>query len=403
MPALAPSMAEGSIARWLKQEGEVVKIGDLLMEIETDKAVVECEAQNEGVLGKIIAADGAQSVPVGQVIAWLLKPGETASALPQSISTQPVSPPAGKPAPVAGATAAPEVIATATAAPTLPFSARVFASPLARRLAKERNVDLARLTGSGPHGRIVKVDIEAAVAPASRASPAVEPIRTYEDIPHNSMRRMIARRLVEAKQTIPHFYLSIDCTLDSVLGLRRELDDSAEGEKFSVNDFVIKAAALALKKLPGVNASWEEAAIRRYHHVDISVAVATPSGLITPIIRSADQKGLAQISAEMKALAERGRQGKLAAEEYQGGGFTISNLGMYGIREFAAIINPPQSAILAIGAGEQRAVVKEGALAIATVMTCTLSADHRVVDGALGAEYLAIFKKLIEQPLTMLL
>jgi pyruvate dehydrogenase E2 component (dihydrolipoamide acetyltransferase) len=265
-------------------------------------------------------------------------------------------------------------------------------------------VDLTRIKGSGPNGRIVRLDVEAAPATAMSGVPGAVnlPAGAYEEIPNSNMRRMIAKRLSEAKQTVPHFYLSIDCSIDPLLELRREIAEFQQ-IKLSVNDFVIKAASLALRNFPGVNASWTEAAIRRYNSVDISVAVSTPSGLITPIIKNSDHKSLAQISTEIKELAERGRQGKLAQEEYQGGGFTISNLGMYGIREFAAIINPPQSCILAVGAGEQRAVVKDGALGIATMMTCTLSADHRVVDGALGAEYLATFKKLIEHPIGMLL
>ena len=405
MPAVSPSMTEGTIARWLKKEGDTIKTGDLLAEIETDKAVVEFEAEEDGILGKILAPDGAQNVPVGQAIALLMKSGENASASVQSgtpaVAKQESAAPAAAPA---AAPIAPVAPITAPAA-HVETSGRILASPLARRIAAERGVDLARIKGSGPGGRVVKLDVEAAAVSAPVSTPVSTSVApsAYQDIPNNSMRRMIAKRLVEAKQTIPHFYLSIDCSIDALLALRRDIKDCAEDAKLSVNDFVIKAAALALKKLPGVNASWTEAAIRRYQSVDISVAVSTPTGLITPIIRNADQKGLTQISSEMKALAERGRLGKLAAEEYQGGGFTISNLGMYGIREFAAIINPPQSAILAVGAGEQRAVVKDGALSIATMMTCTLSADHRVVDGALGAEYLAAFKKLIEQPLHMLL
>lgn len=397
MPAVSPSMTEGSIARWLKQEGETVKTGDILAEIETDKAVVELMAENEGVLGRIVVPEATQNVKVDALIALLLAPGEEASTLAQPISTAATAPPAA-------VMAAPAAAALAASAVTPPApSGRIPASPLARRIAADRGVDLARLRGSGPNGRIVRLDVEAAlmalpaVASASVSAPA------YVEIPNSSMRRMIAKRLSEAKQSIPHYYLSIDCAIDALLKLRQEINDCAEGTQLSINDFVIKAAALALRKLPGVNASWTEAAIRRYSRVDVSVAVATSSGLITPIISNADQKGLAQISAEVKDLAERGRLGKLAAEEYQGGGFTLSNLGMYGIREFAAIINPPQSAILAVGAGEQRAVVKDGALSIATMMTCTLSADHRVVDGALGAEYLAAFKKLIEHPLGMLL
>ena len=404
MPAVSPSMTEGSIARWLKKEGETVKAGELLAEIETDKAVVEFAANDAGVLGKILFPDGAQNVPVGRAIALLLTPGEDASTpAPSATVTSPQKNAAAATAVAMAPAAAPPTAPTTPA----PVSGRIFASPLARRLAAERQLDLAPLKGSGPGGRIVKLDVDAAAdalpAVIAAASVASSATAAYREIPNSSMRRMIARRLTEAKQTIPHFYLSIDCSIDALLDMRKELNEFSEGARISVNDLVIKAASLALRQLPAVNASWTEAAIRRYESVDVSVAVSTPSGLITPIIRDADRKSLVQISSEMKELAERGRTGKLAPEEYQGGGFTISNLGMYGVREFAAIINPPQSCILAVGAGEARPVVNDGALAIATMMTCTLSADHRVVDGALGAEYLAAFRKLIEHPLYMLL
>jgi pyruvate dehydrogenase E2 component (dihydrolipoamide acetyltransferase) len=371
--------------------------------------VVEYEAQSDGVLGKILVPDGSVNVKVDRVIALLLKSGEDTTGTPGAAKAGDFARPA------VAATVASSVTPAAIVVPLAAMSAsasvssgRIAASPLARRMAVARNVDLAELRGSGPNGRIVKLDVESASARRSAmpvAAPAVmsAPGATYELSPNNNMRRLIAQRLTEAKQTIPHFYLSIDCDIDALLDMRKELNDWSDGAKLSVNDFIIKAVAAALKRMPGVNASWSESAILRHHSVDVSVAVSTPSGLITPIIRNADQKSLSQISGEMKQLAERGRQGKLQAEEYQGGGFTISNLGMYGIREFAAIINPPQACILAVGAGEQRPVVKNGALAIATVMTCTLSADHRVVDGALGAEYLAVFKKLIEHPLNMLL
>ncbi|CAA7625040.1 Dihydrolipoyllysine-residue acetyltransferase component of pyruvate dehydrogenase complex (fragment) [Magnetospirillum sp. SS-4] len=284
---------------------------------------------------------------------------------------------------------------------------RIVASPLARRIARDGGVDLKAVRGSGPHGRVVRADVDSVlsrsvdVSPAPAAAAPFGP--AFEEIPNSSMRKVIARRLTEAKATIPHFYLSIDCELESLLKVRAELNGRSDAYKLSVNDFVVRAVALALRKVPAANASWGEEAIRRYVDVDISVAVATPSGLITPIVRHADRKGLAGISGEMKALAVKARDGKLRPEDFQGGGFTISNLGMYGVRDFAAIINPPQGCILAVGAGEQRPVVKAGALAIATVMTCTLSVDHRVVDGAVGAEFLAAFKALIEDPLAMLL
>ena len=416
MPALSPTMTEGNLAKWLKKEGDAVKSGDILCEIETDKATMEYEAVDEGVLGKILVAGGTSGVAVNTPIALLLEEGEDASAL----SAAPAPKAAAGPAAAAPALAA----AAPAAAPVAAHAAgdRVVASPLAKRIAKDGNVDLKAVKGSGPYGRIVKADVEAALkagpakpaaapvaaaAPAPKAAPApaaaspFEP--AFEEIPNTSMRKVIARRLTEAKSTIPHFYLSIDCELDALLKVRADLNGRSDAYKLSVNDFVVRAVALALKKVPAANASWGEDAIKRYKDIDISVAVATPSGLITPIVHHADHKGLAEISNEMKSLAAKARDNKLKPEEFQGGGFTISNLGMFGIKDFAAIINPPQGCILAVGAGEQRPVVKSGALAVATVMTCTLSVDHRVVDGAVGAEFLAAFKKLIEDPLSMLL
>lgn len=401
MPAVSPSMTEGAIARWLKREGDAVKLGEPLVEIETDKAVVEYEAPYAGVLSKILVADGSASVKVDAVIALMLS---DAAAVTEGSELTTIKPHAEQPVAASTPPAPSFPPSPATAALTPDPSGRILASPLARRLAASSNVDLGSLKGSGPNGRIVRVDVESA---SSRrlATQAAAPASgtTYESVPNNSTRRLIAQRLSESKQTIPHFYLSIDCDIDSLLDMRQELNRWADSVKLSVNDFIVKAAALAMKQIPGVNASWGESAILRYQTVDVAVAVSSPLGLITPIIRDADLKTLSQISSEMKELAERGRQSNLAANEYQGGGFTISNLGMYGVREFAAIINPPQSCILAIGAGEQRPVVKQGALAIATVMTCTLSADHRVVDGVLAAEFLAAFKKLVEHPLNMLL
>ncbi|KIL98763.1 Dihydrolipoamide acetyltransferase component of pyruvate dehydrogenase complex [Paramagnetospirillum magnetotacticum MS-1] len=415
MPALSPTMTEGNLAKWLKNEGDAVKSGDILCEIETDKATMEFEAVDEGVLGKILVAGGTSGVAVNTPIAVLLEEGEDASA----ISAAPAPKAVAAPASVA---AAPIAAAPAAAPAAAHGGDRVVASPLAKRIAKDGNVDLKAVKGSGPHGRIVKADVEAAIkagpakpaaatpaaaaaapkpAPAPASASPFEP--AFEEIPNSSMRKVIARRLTEAKSTIPHFYLSIDCELDSLLKVRADLNGRSDAYKLSVNDFVVRAVALALKKVPAANASWGEDAIKRYKDVDISVAVATPSGLITPIVHHADHKGLAEISNEMKALAGKARDNKLKPEEFQGGGFTISNLGMFGIKDFAAIINPPQGCILAVGAGEQRPVVKAGALAVATVMTCTLSVDHRVVDGAVGAEFLAAFKKLIEDPLSMLL
>ena len=429
MPALSPTMTEGKIARWLKQEGDSVKSGEVLAEIETDKATMEVEAVDEGVLGRIVVPDGTQGVKVNTVIAVILEEGENASVLAKmdlgvAAPATPAAAPVALAAPAAPASvAAPQAAAPqiSAPAPTAPQE-RVFASPLARRMAEQSGVDLNALRGTGPHGRIVKADIEGALssgAPARAPSaapmavpnyataplPPSQPGVAYEDVPASNMRRVVAQRLQESKQQVPHFYLTIDCEIDALLKLRADLNARSDAYKLSVNDFVVRASALALRKLPKVNASWMGTAIRYYKTVDISVAVAVEDGLITPIIRNADQKGLVALSDEMKGLAARAREKpmKLQPHEYQGGTFSISNLGMYGIKQFDAIINPPQACILAVGAGEQRAVVKDGALAIATVMSCTLSVDHRVVDGAAGAEFLKVFKGLIDDPLTMLL
>ena len=436
MPALSPTMTEGTLAKWLKKEGEAVKSGEAIAEIETDKATMEMEAADDGVLGRILVSAGTAGVKVNEPIALLLEEGEDKSALgkiptPKAATAAP---------PVMPAKAGIQTESRATdSGPRLspgtgpasagltkpgiegpaPKAGRVAASPLAKRLAKDAGVDLARVAGSGPHGRIIRRDIEAVAAgklpmlapaavPVGAKAPPVDASMPFTEVPNTTFRKAVARRLTESKREIPHFYLSVDCELDALLKLRADLNARApkEGEgayKLSVNDFVVRAAALALRKVPAANATWTDTAIRLYTNVDISVAVATPQGLITPVIRRADTKGLAEISREMKTLAEKARAGKLAPAEYEGGGFTISNLGMYGIKSFSAIINPPQSCILAVGAGEQRAVVKKGALAIATQMTCTLSVDHRSVDGAVGAEFLAAFKPMIEDPTTMLL
>jgi len=405
MPALSPTMTEGNLTKWLKKEGEAVRAGDLIAEIETDKATMEVEAADDGVLGKILVPAGSEGVQVNTPIALLLAEGEDRSALsiapvpsrptlPAPV-TKTVSAPASTPVPVAA------VAPSAVAAP----GARLAVSPLARRLAQQAGVDLRSLRGSGPGGRIVKVDVEGrsgAVAPRAVSAPAAFGLPPYVERPNSHIRKIVARRLTEAKRDAPHFYLTIDCDIGSLNEVRRQMNE-IEGMKVSVNDFIIRAAALALKQVPAANASWTESAIRVYQSVDISVAVAIPDGLITPILRAAETKSIPAISNEMKGLAERARAGKLKPEEFQGGTFSISNLGMYGIREFAAVINPPQGAILAVGAGEQRAVVRNGQLAVATIMTCTLSVDHRVVDGAVGAEFLVAFKKLIEQPVRLLL
>jgi len=401
MPALSPTMTEGKLAKWMKAEGDSVDSGDVIAEIETDKATMEVEAVDEGTLGKILVAEGTEGVAVNSVIALLLEEGEDASALEGAAAA-----PAEAPAPAPAAAPAP-----APAAP--PSGGRVFASPLARRIAADAGLDLTQISGSGPHGRIVKADVETAIATgvgkaaAPAAAPVPAPAGAYTEIPNTTMRKVIAERLSASKREIPHFYLSIDCDIDALMDLRQQLNaKSPEGEgayKLSVNDFVVRAVALAMRAYPGVNVTWTEDAVRQYADVDVCVAVATPNGLITPVVRNADNKGLAALSNEVKELAGKARDGKLMPEEYQGGGFTISNLGMYGIPTFSAIINPPQSCLMAVGAAEKRPVVKDGALAVATMMTCTLSTDHRTVDGAIGAEFLAVFKRLIEEPLTMLL
>jgi len=415
MPALSPTMTEGTLARWLKAEGDTIRAGDVIAEIETDKATMEVEAVDEGVLGKILVPDGTQGVKVNDPIAVLVDTGAPAAPPPAPVAPAKIeaAPPAAAPAPVAPA-------ANGHAVPT----DRVFASPLARRIAQQAGIDLTRIKGSGPNGRIVRADIETlhpapaplpisaaagVPAPAMSPRPAAAPITApHESVKLSNIRRVTARRLTEAKQTVPHFYVSIDVELDALLKLRTDLNAKSPNEgpgafKLSVNDLIVKAAAVTLRRVPKVNASFTEDAIILYQDVDISVAVSIPDGLITPIIRQADRKGLAAISNEAKGLIERARAGKLKPEEFQGGSFSISNMGMYGVKDFAAIINPPQAAILAVAAGEQRPVVKAGALAVATVMTVTLSVDHRVVDGALAAEFVSVFKSIMEDPLSLML
>jgi pyruvate dehydrogenase E2 component (dihydrolipoamide acetyltransferase) len=415
MPALSPTMTEGTLARWLKNEGDLVRAGDIIAEIETDKATMEVEAVDEGVLGKILVPGGTAGVKVNEVIAVLVEKGEVFSGA------------AAAPAAVAAPAAAPVV--AAAAAPAAAHGERAFASPLARRMAQQAGLDVAKIAGSGPQGRVVKADIEAAMnrpaavaaavpvaAAAPVAAPAPRPVAAAAAaalagttaVPNSSMRKIIAKRLSESKATIPHFYVAMDIELDAMLDLRAKLNarapkDGPGAYKLSVNDLIIKAAAVTLRRVPGVAASWTEDAILRFNEIDISVAVAIPDGLITPIVRNADTKGLAAISNEMKDLGARAKAGKLKPEEFQGGGFSISNMGMYGVSHFAAIINPPQAGILAVGAGTQRAVVKGGALAIATVMTCQLSVDHRVIDGSLAAEWMAAFKAIVEDPLSLML
>ncbi|WP_028794852.1 pyruvate dehydrogenase complex dihydrolipoamide acetyltransferase [Thalassobaculum salexigens] len=434
MPALSPTMTEGNLAKWMVKEGDTVSPGDVIAEIETDKATMEVEAVDEGTIGKIVVSDGTEGVAVNAVIAYLLEEGESADDIPADggeAAPAPKKEEAPKEEPKREAKPEPKPAQQEKPAPAPSKSGgsggRVFASPLAKRMAEQAGLDLNDVSGSGPNGRIVKADIEkameggapkkaaasqgaapaaapAAAAPAAQApSPDVPGLPSYKEIPNTNMRKVIAKRLTESKQFAPHFYLTVDCEIDELLKVRKDLNAKSDKYKLSVNDLVIRASAIALKQVPAANATWTEKAIRIYDQVDISVAVAIEGGLITPVIRDAGSKGLVEISAAMKDLAGRAREGKLSPEDYQGGTFSISNLGMFGIKDFAAVINPPQGAILAVGAGEQRPVVKDGALAVATVMSCTLSVDHRVVDGAVGAEFLAAFKKLIEDPLTMLL
>ncbi|MCS5608499.1 MAG: pyruvate dehydrogenase complex dihydrolipoamide acetyltransferase [Alphaproteobacteria bacterium] len=427
MPALSPTMTEGTLAKWIMKEGDAVRSGDMLAEIETDKATMEVEAIDEGVLAKILVPEGTEGVAVNAPIAVLLEDGEDASDIQEAVNAASVglapavevtAPADTNLAPAPHAPVTPE----ATPAPPADGGSRILASPLAKRMVTQAGLDLALILGSGPRGRIVKSDIEAVIAAggtqASAAAPTpkaavpapvpaavpVAPGDQFELEKLSSMRKVIARRMTESKQQAPHFYLTVDCELDALLSLRKELNDKADGTyKLSINDLVIKAAAVALMKVPDANVGYSEDGIRRYKNADISVAVATDKGLITPIIRNANGKGLVAISIEMKELAQKANDGKLMPEEYQGGSFSISNLGMFGVKQFDAVINMPQGCILAVGAGEQRPVVKDGALAIATVMSVTISVDHRAVDGAVGAQFLAAFKSLIQDPMTMLL
>ena len=442
MPALSPTMEEGKLAKWLVKEGDTVKSGDILAEIETDKATMEFEAVDEGKIGKLLVPEGTEGVKVNAPIATLLAEGEKADAKVDIASAmQSIKTAVTQAAPKAEAKPAAPAVAKPAAEPPKPApqaaapegGERVFASPLARKIAAQKGLDLAAVHGSGPRGRIVKSDVEAAQpgakpaaaapAPAAKApaQPAAAPVtgiaplpdarayfkpEDYDEIPHDAMRKTIARRLTSAKTLIPHYYLTIDCRIDNLMAMRATLNAQSpkeNGYKLSVNDFVVKACALALKRVPEVNASWTETAILRHHHADVGVAVALDFGLITPIVFRAEEKGLAAISNEVKSLAERARTKKLKPSEFEGGGFAISNLGMFGIKDFTAVINPPHAAIMAVGAGEKRAVVAGDKLEIATVMTVTLSCDHRVIDGATGARFLQAFKQFIEEPASMLL
>lgn len=399
MPALSPTMTEGNLIRWLKNEGDTIKAGQVLAEIETDKATMEVEAVDEGILGKILIAEGTDEVKVNEVIALILEEGEDASTLANF--TPKAAPVVAAPveATVSSPTSAPALIQGILASP----GERIIASPVAKRIAADRGVDVTKIQGTGPRGRVLKVDVEGFTPGAFSNAPVSFAHSTYTDMPLNNMRKVIAKRLVESKQTIPHFYLSVSCEIDALLGLRTQINATREkADKVSVNDFVILACAKALKDVPDVNVSFHDNVIRKYANADISIAVAIEGGLVTPIMTNVGARSLTDISLTMKALAEKARAGKLQPEEFQGGSFCISNLGMYGVDQFQAIINPPQACILAVGAGKEQVVVKDGVMKPATVMTCTLSVDHRAVDGALGATFLSKLKMYLENPVSML-
>ncbi|MFK3966309.1 pyruvate dehydrogenase complex dihydrolipoamide acetyltransferase [Ensifer adhaerens] len=434
MPALSPTMEEGNLAKWLVKEGDKVKSGDVIAEIETDKATMEVEAVDEGTVAKIVVPAGTDGVKVNALIAVLAADGEDVAAAAKGGNGAAAPAPAAKAeAPAPAAPSAPAAAPAAAQPAKAEGGARIFSSPLARRLAKAAGIDLSAVAGTGPHGRVVKKDVEAAVsggaakpaaAPAAgAAAPAAAPLAkgmsedavlklfepgSYELVPHDGMRKTIAKRLVESKQTIPHFYVSVDCELDALLALRAQLNAAAPEQggkpvyKLSVNDMVIKALALALRDVPNANVSWTESNMVKHKHADVGVAVSIPGGLITPIIRQAELKSLSAISNEMKDLGQRAKDRKLKPEEYQGGTTAVSNMGMMGVKNFAAVVNPPHATILAVGAGEERVVVKNKQMVIANVMTVTLSTDHRCVDGALGAELLGAFKRYIENPMGML-
>jgi len=448
MPALSPTMEKGNLAKWRKKEGDKVSPGDVIAEIETDKATMDYEAVDEGVLAKIVVPEGTTDVAVNQLIAVMAAEGEDVKAAASGAASKAPAPPTAPPSPapsaapsISAATSAPPARlispppsgaggaaqAMASRAPATNGHARVFSSPLARRLARDSGIDVARIQGTGPHGRVVARDVEAAksggAALRAPGAPMTLPIQapsddkikalfepgSYDVVPHDTMRKVIARRISEAKLTIPHFYLTVSCTIDRLLAAREDVNATApKGEdgkpayKVSLNDFIIKAMALALMKVPDANVTWTEGGMLKHKHADVGVAVSIPGGLITPIVRKAEHKTLIEISNEMKDYVARARARRLKPQEYEGGTTAISNLGMYGVHEFSAVINPPHATILAVGTSEQRPVVEGGKIAIAHQMTITLSVDHRAVDGALGAEFLAAIKLYIENPVGML-
>jgi len=406
MPALSPTMTSGNLTKWHKKEGDVVKSGDILAEVETDKATMEVEAVDEGIIGRIMVLEKTNEVPVNSVIAILLEEGEDASALnnfqPRSHKTEEVKAETIE-TPKEVHVADPNVVSDDKI--FVSPLAKIFVSPLAKRIAAQNDVDFKSIQGSGPGGRIIKQDVlnfsHIKAQPKQEDNKALVASGGYTLQPHTTIRKVIASRLLESKQTIPHFYLTIECNLDTLMKLREQVNKDSEN-KVSINDFIIKAAALSMKQMPGVNSSWGDEGIKQYHNVDISVAVSVDQGLITPIITNADAKTITNISMQMKDLAARARENKLKPEEFQGGGFTISNLGMFGIKQFCAIINPPQSCILAIGATSKRAIVNDDKIEIANIMDVTLSCDHRVVDGVLGANFLKLFKGYLENPVKIL-
>lgn len=406
MPEVAANSTHATLAAWSKKEGDAVAVGDCLAEVETDKAIVEINADSAGVMGQLLV-QGGQEVEVGAPIAVLLAAGETVGDVQALLQAADAAPALSQAA--AAACAVPATAVSVTVPAVAEGGTRLRASPLARRLAAQHGLDLARLSGSGPYGRIVKIDIERALqaAPVAAAPEATNAVvaaaaSAYTEVPHSNMRRTIARRLTESKSTIPHFYLTVDCRMERLLALRSEVNAGSD-LKISVNDFIVRAVAVALREVPQANVGWTDTAMRQYAQADVAVAVSTDTGLITPIVRGADRKSLSQISAEIADLATRARAGQLRPEEYQGGSFSVSNLGMYGVGEFSAIINPPQAAILAVGASKQLPVVENGELKVGTVMRCTLSVDHRAIDGALAAQWLAAFQRAIEAPLSMLI
>ena len=431
MPALSPTMEEGKLAKWLVKEGDTVKSGTILAEIETDKATMEFEAVDEGKIGKILVPEGSEGVKVNAPIAVLLEEGESADAVPSGGAKAPATDIAGAMKDIGAAVKAESSPAKAAPAAPKADGGRIFASPLARRIAAGKGVDLSGVSGSGPRGRIVKSDVEnakpGAAKPAAAGAPAAAgggipgvaplpdarllyPAGSYEEIPHDNMRKAIAKRLTSAKTLIPHYYLTVDCNLNALMAVREKMNaaapkgkDKVPAYKLSVNDFIMKASAMALMKHPDVNASWTDTAILKHKDADVGVAVALDFCLITPIIFKAQTKGLVEISNEVKTLAALAKEKKLKPNQYEGGGFSVSNLGMYGIKNFTSIINPPQSCIIAVGAGEERAIVVGGKIEVATVMTVTMSADHRVVDGGTGAKFLSTLKQFIEEPASMLL